>query len=30
MSRRSTSLYDAEYDEFVAASWRRLCWTAYM
>jgi sigma-70-like protein len=30
MSRRSTSPHDAEYDEFVAASWRRLCWTAYM
>ena len=30
MSRRSTSVHDAEYDEFVAASWRRLCWTAYM
>ena len=30
MSRRSTSPHDAEYYEFVAASWRRLCWTAYM
>ena len=30
MPRRSTSADDAAYDEFVAGSWRRLCWTAYM
>ena len=30
MSPSSRSAQDGEYDEFVAGSWRRLCWTAYM
>lgn len=30
MPRIGKTAHDEEYDEFVAVSWRRLCWTAYM
>ena len=30
MPRTGRTAHDEEYDEFVAVSWRRLCWTAYM
>lgn len=30
MPGRSKDALDHEYDEFVAGSWRRLCWTAHL
>ena len=30
MPRIGKTAHDEEYDDFVAVSWRRLCWTAYM